>query len=190
LLADLAASLLRTAELAGRPPNCVPNQGALLRVSAGALSRPTRSRTRRPRCSRSGNSTGSDTPQAGSLPTTPAPRVGHQHSIGEPPPFHSNLPFQRTRPRLDCSRPIGCSVLPFGVCGLVGPTCSLPSDPETLVSSHRAGFRLFWRWRSRQAGRPNMTRKCAALSSDQGRNGDMGALRSRCDLLQLSFGTA
>src|SRR4051812_18990794 len=29
--------------------------------------------------------------------------------------------------------------------------------PETVVSWHRAGFRLFWRWRSRQTGWPKMT---------------------------------
>src|SRR3954454_3530324 len=26
--------------------------------------------------------------------------------------------------------------------------------PETVVSWHRAGFRLFWRWRSQHTGRP------------------------------------
>src|SRR5688572_8506151 len=30
-------------------------------------------------------------------------------------------------------------------------------QPETVVSWHRAGFRLFWRWRSRQRGRPKVT---------------------------------
>src|SRR6185369_4163906 len=28
-------------------------------------------------------------------------------------------------------------------------------QPKTVVSWHRAGFRVFWRWRSRQSGRPN-----------------------------------
>ena len=31
--------------------------------------------------------------------------------------------------------------------------------PETVVSWHRAGFRLFWRWRSRQPGRPHGRRR-------------------------------
>src|SRR5580704_3004389 len=34
--------------------------------------------------------------------------------------------------------------------------------PETLVRWHRAGFRSYWRWKSRpQGGRPRSTRSCA-----------------------------
>src|SRR5712692_4353876 len=35
--------------------------------------------------------------------------------------------------------------------------------PETVVSWHRAGFRLFWRWRSRQPGRPKVTKEIREL---------------------------
>jgi hypothetical protein len=36
--------------------------------------------------------------------------------------------------------------------------------PDTLVRWHRAGLRLFWRWKSRQAGRPPLTKNLRALS--------------------------
>ena len=36
--------------------------------------------------------------------------------------------------------------------------------PETVVGWHRAGFRLFWRWRSRAcSGRPKITAETRAL---------------------------
>src|SRR5262244_3766839 len=37
--------------------------------------------------------------------------------------------------------------------------------PETVVSWHRAGFRLFWRWRSqrRRAGRPKVSEQIRQL---------------------------
>jgi hypothetical protein len=32
-------------------------------------------------------------------------------------------------------------------------------QPETILRGHRAGFKAFWRWKSRkQAGRPNIDR--------------------------------
>jgi len=31
-------------------------------------------------------------------------------------------------------------------------------QPETVVKWHRAGFRLYWRWKSRGAGRPRKDR--------------------------------
>ena len=39
--------------------------------------------------------------------------------------------------------------------------------PETVVSWHRAGFRLFWRWRSRQPGRPKVAREIRELVVSQ-----------------------
>jgi len=35
--------------------------------------------------------------------------------------------------------------------------------PETVVSWHRAGFRLFWRWKSRPAGRPKVSTEVRLL---------------------------
>ena len=35
--------------------------------------------------------------------------------------------------------------------------------PETVVGWHRAGFRLYWRWRSRPKGRPKITEEIRAL---------------------------
>ena len=36
--------------------------------------------------------------------------------------------------------------------------------PETVIGWHRAGFRLYWRWRSRpQGGRPKITNEIRAL---------------------------
>jgi putative transposase len=36
--------------------------------------------------------------------------------------------------------------------------------PETVIHWHRAGFRLYWRWRSRQrGGRPKVTDEIRAL---------------------------
>ena len=38
-------------------------------------------------------------------------------------------------------------------------------NPETVVSWHRAGYRLFWKWRSRRRrpGRPKVTEEIRAL---------------------------
>src|SRR6202166_3787448 len=54
--------------------------------------------------------------------------------------------------------------------------------PETVVQWHRAGFRLSWRWRSRQrGGRPRISeeirtliRRLAAENADWGRPGSTG----------------
>jgi len=36
--------------------------------------------------------------------------------------------------------------------------------PETVIGWHRAGFRLYWRWRSRpQGGRPQITEEIRVL---------------------------
>src|SRR6476661_10460674 len=35
--------------------------------------------------------------------------------------------------------------------------------PETVMAWHRAGYRLFWRWRSRQHGRPTVTNEIREL---------------------------
>src|SRR3984893_8986885 len=63
--------------------------------------------------------------------------------------------------------------------------------PETVVSWHRAGFRLFWRWRSRfrHHGRPKISGEIRQLirrmKTD---NPNWGAPRIHGELLQLGFG--
>ena len=60
--------------------------------------------------------------------------------------------------------------------------------PETVVSWHRAGFRLFWRWRSRHSGRPKVSTEIRALIGRmKAENPDGGAPRIHGELLQLGF---
>jgi hypothetical protein len=60
--------------------------------------------------------------------------------------------------------------------------------PETVIAWHRAGFRLFWRWRSRPGGRPRIVGEVRALvrrlASD---NPTWGAPRIHGELLKLGF---
>ena len=62
--------------------------------------------------------------------------------------------------------------------------------PETVVSWHRAGFRLFWRWRSRQRrpGRPKVSGEIRQLIRRmKAENPTWGAPRIHGELLQLGF---
>jgi putative transposase len=60
--------------------------------------------------------------------------------------------------------------------------------PETVVSWHRAGFRLFWRWRSRQPGRPKVSGEIRELIRRmKAENPGWGAPRIHGELLQLGF---
>ena len=60
--------------------------------------------------------------------------------------------------------------------------------PETVVSWHRAGFRLFWRWRSRQVGRPKLSKEIRELIQRmKADNPTWGAPRIHGELLQLGF---
>jgi hypothetical protein len=60
--------------------------------------------------------------------------------------------------------------------------------PETVVSWHRAGFRLFWRWRSRQPGRPKVTKEIRELIRRmKAENPTWGAPRIHGELLQPGF---
>ena len=60
--------------------------------------------------------------------------------------------------------------------------------PETVVSWHRAGFRLFWRWRSRQSGRPQVISEIRELIRRmKAENPGWGAPRINGELLQLGF---
>ncbi len=61
---------------------------------------------------------------------------------------------------------------------------------ETVVSWHRAGFRLFWRWRSRfhQPGRPQVSAEIRRLIRRMKvDNPSWGASRIHGELLQLGF---
>ena len=60
--------------------------------------------------------------------------------------------------------------------------------PETVVSWHRAGFRLFWRWKSRSAGRPKVSTEIRLLIRRmKDENPTWGAPRIHGELLQLGF---
>jgi hypothetical protein len=61
--------------------------------------------------------------------------------------------------------------------------------PETVINWHRAGFRLYWRWRSRRrGGRPKVTDENRALIRRLAEeNPDWGAPRVHGELLNLGF---
>ena len=62
-------------------------------------------------------------------------------------------------------------------------------QPETLVRWHRAGFRCYWRWRSRpQGGRPQIDTELRALIRQMSRENQLwGAPRIHGELLKLGF---
>ena len=61
--------------------------------------------------------------------------------------------------------------------------------PETVISWHRSGFRLYWRWRSRQrGGRPKVTKEMRDLIRRMAEeNAGWGAPKIRGELLKLGF---
>ena len=61
--------------------------------------------------------------------------------------------------------------------------------PETVINWHRAGFRLYWRWRSRpRGGRPKVTDEIRALIQRLAEeNPDWGAPKVHGELLKLGF---
>jgi len=62
-------------------------------------------------------------------------------------------------------------------------------QPETLVRWHRAGFRYYWRWRSRpQGGRPQIDPELRVLVQRMSvENPLWGAPRIHGELLKLGF---
>ena len=64
--------------------------------------------------------------------------------------------------------------------------------PETLVRWHRAGFRLYWRWKSRSlGGRPKITADLRALIRQMSAENPLwGAPRIHGELLKLGFAVA
>jgi hypothetical protein len=61
--------------------------------------------------------------------------------------------------------------------------------PETVISWHRASFRLYWRWRSRRrGGRPKINDEIRALIRRMaGENATWGAPKIHGELLKLGF---
>src|SRR5467141_630033 len=59
-------------------------------------------------------------------------------------------------------------------------------QPATILRWHRAGFRAFWRRRSRRSGRPP-TPRAALIREMAGRNPRWGAERIRGELLKLGI---
>ena len=65
-------------------------------------------------------------------------------------------------------------------------------QPETILRWHRAGFKVFWRWKSRnRAGRPKIDRGLRDLIQRMSReNPRWGASRIHGELLMLGFEVA
>ncbi len=63
--------------------------------------------------------------------------------------------------------------------------------PETVVRWHRAGFRCYWRWKSRRGGRPQISGELRALIRRMSSENPLsGAPRIHCELLKLGFEVA
>ena len=62
-------------------------------------------------------------------------------------------------------------------------------QPETVVGWHRAGFRLYWGWKSRpRAGRPRITEEIRVLIRRRAEeNSDWGAPKIHGELQKLGF---
>jgi hypothetical protein len=62
-------------------------------------------------------------------------------------------------------------------------------EPETVIRWHRAGFRLFWRWKSRcRGGRPKVTLEIRQLIRAMSLASPLwGALRIHGELLKLGI---
>src|SRR5471032_3406850 len=73
---------------------------------------------------------------------------------------------------------------------LLGAT--LVVQPETILRWHRAGFKVFWRWKSRnRAGRPKIDRGLRDLIQRMSRENPLwGASRIHGELLMLGFEVA
>jgi hypothetical protein len=65
-------------------------------------------------------------------------------------------------------------------------------QPDTILRWHRAGFRVFWRWKSRnRAGRPRIDRGLRELIQRMSRENPLwGASRIHGELLMLGFEVA
>ena len=59
--------------------------------------------------------------------------------------------------------------------------------PETIVRWHRAGFRAYWRWKSRNPGRPRIDREVRDLIRQMATENRWGAPRIHGELAKLGF---
>jgi transposase InsO family protein len=60
--------------------------------------------------------------------------------------------------------------------------------PETLIRWHRKGFRLFWRWKSRPAGRPRLPKDIQALIQQMARENPTWGEEHIANELKLKLG--
>jgi hypothetical protein len=60
-------------------------------------------------------------------------------------------------------------------------------ESETVVRWHRAGFRLYWRCRSRAGGRPKITLEIGAMISSTAEENPNWAFLRSTELLKLGF---
>ncbi len=66
--------------------------------------------------------------------------------------------------------------------------CTMLVTPATLLRWHREGFRRYWRWRSRRAGRPRIERATIALIKRMARENPLwGAPRIHGELAKLGI---
>jgi hypothetical protein len=65
-------------------------------------------------------------------------------------------------------------------------------QPETILRWHRAGFRAYWRWKSRgRAGRPTLSRELREVIRQMSKETQLwGAPRIHGELLKLGFALA
>lgn len=93
---------------------------------------------------------------------------------------------KKPRPRLEHLDRLFWTVLPRLYLGWADALILV--KPETVVSWHRAGFRLFWRWRSRKPGRPKLAKEMRELIwRMKAENPRWGAPRIHGELLHLGF---
>ncbi len=59
--------------------------------------------------------------------------------------------------------------------------------PETVVRWHKEGFRTYWRWKSRQKGRPKTAREIQDLVHQMAIENEWGAQRIHSERLKLGF---
>jgi len=59
--------------------------------------------------------------------------------------------------------------------------------PETVIRWHRAGFRTYWRWKSRRARRPRSDREIRESIRRMAAQNSWGAPRIHAELLKLGF---
>ena len=60
--------------------------------------------------------------------------------------------------------------------------------PDTLIRRHRKGFRLFWKWKSRPAGRPRVPLEVRKLIGEMAENNPTWGEERIADELLLKIG--